>query len=53
MLLSKGYRVHGASRDAEALRFGNLTRKGIKGQVQLHSASLSDFRSTLSILTNG
>src|SRR5260370_40191188 len=51
MLLAKGYRVHGASRDAEALHFGNLTRLGIRKQVQLHSASLSDFRSTLSILT--
>jgi GDPmannose 4,6-dehydratase len=53
MLVSKGYRVHGASRDAEALHFGNLTRLGIKNQVQLHSVSLSDFRSTLSILTMG
>jgi GDPmannose 4,6-dehydratase len=51
MLLSKGYRVHGTSRDAEAPHFGNLTRLGIKNQVQLHSASLADFRSTLSILT--
>jgi GDPmannose 4,6-dehydratase len=50
MLLSKGYRVHGTSRDAEALRFGSLTRLGIKNQVHLHSASLSDFRSTLTIL---
>jgi GDPmannose 4,6-dehydratase len=51
MLLSRGYSVHGASRDAEALRFANLSRLGIKDQVELHSASLSDFRSTLSILT--
>jgi GDPmannose 4,6-dehydratase len=51
MLLSKGYTVHGASRDAEALRFLNLMRLGIRDRVQLHSASLSDFRSTLSILT--
>ena len=51
MLLSKGYRVHGTSRDAEALRFGNLVRLGVRDQVQLHSASLADFRSTLSILT--
>jgi GDPmannose 4,6-dehydratase len=51
MLLSKGYRVHGASRDAEAPHFGNLMRLGVRDQVQLHSASLSDFRSTLSILT--
>src|SRR5258708_30303348 len=51
MLLSKGYRVHGASRDAEALHFANLMRLGVRDQVHLHSASLSDFRSTLSILT--
>ncbi|HTY93243.1 MAG TPA: GDP-mannose 4,6-dehydratase [Steroidobacteraceae bacterium] len=52
MLLAKGYRVHGTSRDAEAMRFGNLVRLGIRDQVQLHSASLADFRSTLSILTS-
>jgi GDPmannose 4,6-dehydratase len=52
MLLAKGYRVHGTSRDAEALRFSNLVRLGIRDQVQLHSASLADFRSTLSILTS-
>jgi GDPmannose 4,6-dehydratase len=52
MLLSRGYRVHGASRDAEAWRFGNLLRLGIRDRVQLHSASLADFRSTLSILTD-
>jgi GDPmannose 4,6-dehydratase len=51
LLLSRGYRVHGTSRDAEALRFGNLMRLGIRNQVQLHSVSLADFRSTLSILT--
>jgi GDPmannose 4,6-dehydratase len=47
----KGYRVHGASRDAEAFHFSNQTRMGNKNQVRLHSVSLSDFRSTLSILT--
>jgi len=51
MLLSKGYRVHGTSRDAEALHFANLMRLGIRDRVRLHSASLADFRSTLSILT--
>ncbi len=51
MRLAKGYRVHGTSRDAEAMRFGNLVRLGIRDRVQLHSASLADFRSTLSILT--
>jgi GDPmannose 4,6-dehydratase len=51
LLLAKGYRVHGASRDAEAAHFGNLVRLGVKGNVQLHSVSLADFRSTLSILT--
>lgn len=52
MLVAKGYRVHGASRDAEALRFGNLVRMGIRDRVTLHSASLVDFRSTLAILTS-
>ena len=52
LLLAKGYRVHGTSRDAEALRFSNLLRLGIRDRVQLHSASLADFRSTLSILTS-
>src|SRR5580658_4170746 len=52
MLLAKGYRVHCTSRDAEAGPFGNLVRLGIKDQVQLHSASLADFPSTLSILTS-
>jgi GDPmannose 4,6-dehydratase len=50
-LLSKGYDVHGASRDAEGSRFGNLERVGVRHQIRIHSASLSDFRSTLSILT--
>ena len=51
MLLSKGYWVHGASRDAEAPHFGSLDRLGVRDKVQLHSASLSDFRSTLTLLT--
>jgi GDPmannose 4,6-dehydratase len=51
MLLSKGYSVHGASRDAEAAHFASLRRLGVRDQVHLHSASLSDFRSTLSLLT--
>ena len=51
MLLTLGYQVHGASRDAEALRLNNLVRLGVKEQVQLHSVSIADFRSTLSLLT--
>jgi GDPmannose 4,6-dehydratase len=51
LLLTKGYEVHGASRDAEAPHFDSLTRLGVRHRVRLHSASLSDFRSTLSILT--
>jgi GDPmannose 4,6-dehydratase len=51
LLLSKGYRVHGASRDAEASKFDNLSRLGIRDKIEVHSASVSDFRSTLSILT--
>lgn len=51
LLLSKGYRVHGTSRDAEVASFANLERLGIRDRVQVHSAALSDFRSTVNLLT--
>lgn len=50
LLLSKGYRVVGTSRDAEVNSFSNLTRLGIKDRVILRSASLLDFRSVLNII---
>ena len=47
LLLSKGYIVHGTSRDAEISEFQNLAALGIREQVALHSADPSDFRSVM------
>jgi GDPmannose 4,6-dehydratase len=49
-LLSKGYEVHGTSRDHELSAFRNLELLGIKDKVMLHSLMLSDFRSVFSVL---
>jgi GDPmannose 4,6-dehydratase len=51
LLLEKGYAVHGASRDAQVNSFQNLVRLRIRGQIQLHSVTLTDFRSVLQTLT--
>jgi GDPmannose 4,6-dehydratase len=45
LLLEKGYKVYGASRDAQSASFPNLMRLGIKDQVKLESVALNDFRS--------
>ena len=50
LLLSKGYRVVGTSRDAEINSFSNLSRLGIRDRVQFRSISLSDFRSVLATI---
>ena len=50
LLLGKGYRVFGTSRDAQLSTFGNLMRLGIKDRVQLASVSPVDFRSVLQCL---
>ena len=47
LLLSKGYTVHGASRDAYASSFQNLKRLGIRERVHFESVNLTDFRSVL------
>lgn len=47
MLLSRGYRVHGTSRDAQVSGFANLVALGIKDHIQLHSMAVSDFRSVI------
>ncbi|MFQ5994988.1 MAG: GDP-mannose 4,6-dehydratase [Acidiferrobacterales bacterium] len=52
LLLSKGYKVYGASRDAQASSFNNLRRLGIFNQVELVSMAVNDFRSVLQALTN-
>ena len=50
LLLSKGYKVIGTSRDAETSTFSNLDKLGIKSQVTLTSMSLNDFRSVLQVI---
>lgn len=47
LLLSKGYRVVGTSRDAQGNAFSNLKRLGIKEEVNLISMDVEDFRSVL------
>jgi GDPmannose 4,6-dehydratase len=51
LLLTKGYKIIGTSRDAEASTFSNLDKLGIKSQVTLTSMSLNDFRSVLQVIT--
>jgi GDPmannose 4,6-dehydratase len=50
LLLNQGYIVYGTSRDAQMSAFNNLTRLGIKEQINLESMALHDFRSVLQIL---
>jgi GDPmannose 4,6-dehydratase len=47
LLVEKGYRVFGTSRDAQAVNFGNLHRLSIADYVERESMVLTDFRSTL------
>lgn len=51
LLLSKGYKVIGTSRDAESCTFSNLEKLNIKSQITLCSMSLNDFRSVLQVIT--
>ncbi len=50
LLLEKGYRVVGSSRDAQMSSFANLVRLGIREEVQTESVSSTDFRSVLQVL---
>ena len=51
LLLEKGYRVCGTSRDAQMSSFRNLSRLGIRDHgLQLLSMALNDFRSVLQVL---
>jgi len=52
LLLEKGYRVVGSSRDAQMSSFTNLRRLGIREDVQTESVSANDFRSVLQVLKN-
>jgi len=51
LLLGKGYRVIGTSRDAESARASNLRRLGIADRVPIVSTTLTDFRSVMQLLT--
>lgn len=50
LLLNKGYVVHGTSRDAEMSSFSSLAALDIRDRVTVHSAALTDFRSTLQVI---
>ncbi|MFZ2960336.1 MAG: GDP-mannose 4,6-dehydratase [Candidatus Ozemobacteraceae bacterium] len=50
LLLEKGYEVFGTSRDAQVASFSGLVRLGIRDQVHVESATLTDFRSALTCL---
>ncbi len=50
LLLEKGYRVVGSSRDASISSFSNLKKLGIKEEIQTESVSSTDFRSVLQVL---
>ena len=49
-LLSKGYIIHGTSRDAEINSFSSLKEIGIKDNIIFHSVALNDFKSTLKVI---
>lgn len=51
ILLDKGYRVFGTSRDAQVSSFLNLKRLGIFDSISLESMALNDFRSVLQAIT--
>ena len=50
LLLDRGYRVVGTSRDAQVGSFGNLTRIGVRDRIELASMASNDFRSVVQIL---
>lgn len=52
LLLNKGYRVIGASRDARANAFVNLERLGIKARIELISLAPADLDAVKSTLAN-
>jgi GDPmannose 4,6-dehydratase len=50
LLVNKGYKVYGTSRDAQISSLQNLEYLGIRNQVKCLSMSLTDFRSVLQVL---
>jgi GDPmannose 4,6-dehydratase len=51
LLLGKGYRVVGSSRDAQMANTSRLERLGIVGQVEVVSLAPNDFRSVLKVVS--
>jgi GDPmannose 4,6-dehydratase len=51
LLLDKGYRVVGSSRDAQMANTSRLERLGIAGQVEVVSLAPNDFRSVLKVVS--
>lgn len=52
LLVGKGYRVIGTSRDAQMSSFSNLVQLGIRNQVEVTSMAMNDFRSVLQALAH-
>ncbi len=50
LLLEKGYKVFGGSRDAQMSSFANLKRLGIREDIDPVSININDFRSVLQTL---
>ena len=50
LLLEKGYRVHGTSRDRETANLANLQALGIADRIALRSAVPTDFRTLLNTI---
>ena len=50
LLLNRGYRVAGSSRDAQISPFANLHRLNLRQAVEVESVALTDFRSVLQAL---
>lgn len=51
LLLSKGYKVFGTSRDAGVSHFDSLAKLGLAGQVDFLSMAPNDFKSTLTAIS--
>ena len=50
LLLSKGYELHGTSRDKDRADLSRLDLLNVRARVKLHSANLVDYRSILEVV---
>ena len=51
LLLKRGYKVFGTSRDAQISSFNNLKLLGIRDEVNVESMAVNDFRSVLQVIS--